>query len=48
MVSDEVGEVAGVKSVVVDLDSGTVTVQGEDVEEDAVRRAIVEAGYETS
>ncbi|MBA2437776.1 MAG: heavy-metal-associated domain-containing protein [Acidimicrobiia bacterium] len=48
MVSDEVGEVAGVKSVVVDLDSGTVTVQGEDVDEDAVRRAIVEAGYETT
>lgn len=47
MVSEEVGEVAGVESVQVDLQSGMVTVQG-DVDEDAVRRAIVEAGYETS
>jgi copper chaperone len=48
MVSEEVGEVAGVESVQVDLQSGTVTVQGDDVDEEAVRRAIVEAGYETS
>ena len=48
MVSDEVGEVAGVESVEVDLGSGTVTVQGNDVDEEAVRRAIVEAGYETA
>jgi len=48
MVSEEVAEVAGVESVQVDLQSGMVTVQGDDVDEDAVRRAIVEAGYETS
>jgi copper chaperone CopZ len=48
MVSDEVSEVAGVDSVEIDLDTGTVTVQGDDVDEAAVRRAIVEAGYETS
>lgn len=48
MVSEEVGEVAGVESVQVDLQSATVTVQGDEVDDDAVRRAIVEAGYETS
>ncbi len=47
MVSEEVGEVAGVESVQVDLDSGMVTVAGDQVDEDAVRRAIVEAGFAT-
>ena len=47
MVSEEVGEVAGVQSVEVDLGRGTVTVQGNDVDEEAVRRAIIEAGYQT-
>jgi copper chaperone CopZ len=48
MVSEEVGEVPGVESVQVDLDSGMVKVQGDQVDEGAVRRAIVEAGFETS
>ncbi|HWH34616.1 MAG TPA: heavy metal-associated domain-containing protein [Acidimicrobiales bacterium] len=48
MVSDEVREVGGVTSVDVDLDSGQVTVSGQDVDADAVRAAIVEAGYQTA
>lgn len=48
MVSEEVGEVPGVESVDVELETGRVTVQGDDVDADAVRRAIVEAGYQTS
>ncbi len=44
MVTEEVSEVPGVVSVDVDLPSGRVTVAG-DADEDAVRRAIVEAGY---
>lgn len=47
MVSEEVGEVAGVDAVQVDLDSGMLTVQGDNLDEDAIRRAIVEAGYQT-
>lgn len=43
---DEVGEVAGVSSVDVDLDAKRVTVAGEGLDDDAVRRAIAEAGYE--
>jgi copper chaperone CopZ len=48
MVSEEVGEVAGVDAVEVDLDGGKVTVTGDDVDESAVRSAIVEAGFQTS
>lgn len=48
MVKDEVSEVPGVQSVEVDLDSGMVKVEGADVDENAVRSAIVEAGYQTS
>ncbi len=44
MVTEEVSEVPGVVSVDVDLPSGRVTVAG-DADDDAVRRAIVEAGY---
>ena len=44
MVTEEVSEVPGVISVDVDLPSGRVTVAG-DADDDAVRRAIVEAGY---
>ncbi len=44
MVSEEVGDVPGVESVEVDLASGRVTVSG-DADDEAVRRAIVEAGY---
>ena len=47
MVTEEVEEVAGVESVEVDLEGGTVTVRG-DADEGAVRRAIIEAGYSVS
>lgn len=44
MVTEEVTEVPGVESVEVDLPTGRVTVSG-DADDEAVRRAIVEAGY---
>lgn len=43
-VKEEVGGVAGVESVDVDLGTGQVTVHG-DVDDAAVRAAIAEAGY---
>jgi copper chaperone len=46
-VSAEVGRIPGVTDVQVDLSSGTVTVTSEQpVDDDAVRAAIDEAGYE--
>jgi copper chaperone len=47
-ISTEVGKVAGVTAVEVDLDAKTVVVQGSAVEDASVRAAIVEAGYEPS
>lgn len=44
-VEEEVGEVAGVTAVTVDLASGRVVVTG-DASADAVRAAVDEAGYE--
>jgi len=44
-VMDEVLQVEGVKGVDVDLDSGRVTVAGESFENDAIAKAIDEAGY---
>lgn len=44
-VTEEVGEVIGVQDVDVDLGSGRLVVRG-DVDDDAVRAAVVEAGYE--
>ena len=44
MVTEEVTEVPGVESVEVDLPAGRVTVSGA-ADDEAVRRAIVEAGY---
>ena len=44
-VTDEVGKVAGVDSVNVDLDSGQVTVSGEGYTDDQIRAAVDEAGY---
>ncbi len=44
-VIEEVLQVSGVKGVDVELDSGRVTVAGESFEDDAIRRAIDEAGY---
>ena len=47
-VTEEVGRVAGVESVVVDLDSKRVTVSGEAIDDGAVRAAIDEAGYDVA
>jgi len=45
-VREEVSEVPGVRSVDVDLDSGRMTVTGQDISDDAIRAAVAEAGYE--
>ncbi len=47
-VETEVGAVAGVSSVEVDLETKRVTVQGEELDDAAVRAAIVDAGYEAA
>ena len=44
-VTEEVGEVAGVSSVDVVLETGAVTVSGDGVSDEAVRAAVEEAGY---
>jgi copper ion binding protein len=44
-VTEEVGELAGVSSVEVDLDSGSLRVTGQDVTVEQVRAAVAEAGY---
>jgi len=44
-VREEVGEVAGVDTVDVDLDSGRLAVTGAAFTDDAVREAVTEAGY---
>ena len=46
-VTEEVGQVAGVRDVTVDLDSGRLTLAAEPgVADAAVRAAVEEAGYE--
>lgn len=45
-VTEEVGAIAGVTEVRVDLPTGHVTVTGETLADDAVREAVDEAGYE--
>jgi copper chaperone len=45
-VTAEVEQVAGVESVVVDLDNKCVTVRGRSIDDGAVRAAIDEAGYD--
>jgi copper chaperone len=47
-VREEVGEVAGVSAVEVDLESGRMVVAGAGVEDAAVRAAVEEAGYEVA
>jgi copper chaperone len=47
-IREEVGEVAGVEDVAVDLDSKLVTVSGRELDEAAVRAAIEEAGYQAA
>ena len=45
-VREEVSEVPGVSAVEVDLASGRLTVTGVQVDEQAVRSAVADAGYE--
>ncbi|MPZ62593.1 MAG: copper ion binding protein [Propionibacteriales bacterium] len=47
-VSEEVGRVPGVSQVDVALEQGTVTVSGSAYDDQAVRSAIDEAGYEVA
>lgn len=47
-VTDEVEQISGVESVTVDLTTKTVEVGGVGVSDDAVRDAILEAGYEVT
>jgi len=44
-VREEVEEVSGVTSVQADHNTGRVVVAGEDVDDQAVRAAVAEAGY---
>ena len=47
-VSREVAAVRGVASVQVDLGTGTLLVEGDDVSDEEVRAAVDEAGYAVS
>ena len=47
-IREEVSDVEGVDEVAVDLDTKIVTVSGRDLDEAALRAAIVEAGYEAA
>ncbi len=44
-VSGEVGKVAGVSDVRVDLESKTLTVTGDSIDDAAIAAAVAEAGY---
>jgi copper chaperone len=45
-VTDEVGQVAGVTGVDVDLEAGRMLVRGAGFSDEAIRDAVDEAGYE--
>jgi len=45
-VTEEVEQVAGVTGIDVELETGRLTVRGENVSDEAVRAAVDEAGYE--
>jgi copper chaperone CopZ len=47
-VTKEISALAGVESVVVDLDSKRVEVTGSELDDSAIRAAIEEAGYEAA
>ncbi|MBB6420069.1 heavy-metal-associated domain-containing protein [Streptomyces massasporeus] len=47
-ITEEVRDVPGVTKVDVDVPAGRVTVHAEAVDDDAVRAAITEAGYEVT
>ena len=45
-ITEEVSTVEGVEGVAVDLDAKVVTIHGQALSDEALRRAIEEAGYE--
>jgi copper chaperone CopZ len=45
-ISSAVEAVAGVQSVAIDLEAKLIAVRGADLDDDAVRAAIADAGYE--
>jgi copper ion binding protein len=45
-VREEVGEIAGITDIDVDLATGRLTVAGENISDEAVKSAVAEAGYE--
>ena len=47
-IREELSEVEGVDDVAVDLDTKVVIVRGTDLDDAALRAAIVEAGYEAA
>lgn len=47
-IREEVSEVEGVEDVAVDLDTKVVRVSGHELDDAALRAAIVEAGYEAA
>jgi copper chaperone len=47
-VREALSEVPGVQGVDVDLGSGRVVVSGERLDDDAIRAAVAEAGYEVA
>ncbi len=47
-IREEVSELEGVDNVAVDLDTKVVTVSGTELDDAAIRAAIVEAGYEAA
>lgn len=47
-ITDEVGQVPGVRGVEVDLDAKTVVVAGEHLDDAALRAAIDAAGYDVA
>jgi len=47
-IREEVSEVEGVEDVDVDLDAKVVTIHGQELDDAALRAAIVEAGYEAA
>lgn len=47
-VREEVEELAGVEAVDADRTTGRIVVRGENIDDDAVRSAVAEAGYEVA
>jgi copper chaperone len=47
-VREEVGEVAGVEAIDVDLATGRLAVRGDRIEDEAIAEAVADAGYEVA